>query len=240
MATPIHTTALSRRKMLTGAAAGAALAMPLAAAASVNGADHEAHLLNLYDRWKALEAERFNTEMEARRLWRERPADIEDPPRVRVTGNTYYALAQIDVVIEGERIWQERHRESDDMAQRIAARMMDADIELLEKARPVLAEKIRRKDEWEASVGYQRTLERRDDISAEAWDLAESIVSIAPTTQAGFLAVLDVLASLRGGMFDPEDDCGDALIASAANAMEAATGLTISSLPHCVGYRDVR
>lgn len=228
---------ITRRSMIATAAAVAVMATPSAAGAARPA---DADLLALWDQWKALEAERFNMEMEARRMWRERPTDVEDPPRVRVNGMTYYTLPQLDEVLAGGQREVERLASSPDRSQRLAARMLEIDTEMLEAARPVLAEKLRRLAEWDAAVGYQRTLERRDDLSGEAWDLAERIVSIAPTTPEGFVAVLDVLASLRGGMFDPEDDCGDALIASAANTMETATGLKLASLPHCIAYREVK
>ncbi|MCA1939357.1 MAG: hypothetical protein LDL26_00025 [Caenispirillum bisanense] len=230
---------ISRRNILAGTAA-ATIATTLPAAASPTD-DQDAALLSLYEDWKALEEAVFAAEMEVRRLSRERPADIERFPSVKIHGGVYNTLEDLDATIEGERLEVARlsRLEEPGLDGKILASMLEKDMERLIQARPLLAEKIRRKDEWEASVGFQELLERREDLGCEAGALVEGMVKIAPRTPAGYAALIDVIIATRGGTLDPEGDWGDEQVMTAVSTMEAATGFSFSAPARCIAYREV-
>ncbi|WP_343868977.1 hypothetical protein [Caenispirillum bisanense] len=233
-------TALSRRGILRGlpavALAGATAAPALAAPAD------DAVLLTLYEDWKALEEAVFAAEMEARRVNREKPADVEDFPSVRVNGIVYCRLEEIDAAIEGERLEVARLTRLEDpgMDGKMMARMLAKDMERLIEARPALADKLRRRQEWKDAVGFEELLERREDLGCEAGALVEEMVKIAPRTPAGYAALIDVIIATRGGTLDPEGDWGDEQVMTAVSAMEAATGFRFSSPARCIAYREVK
>lgn len=88
-----------------------------------------------------------------------------------------------------------------------------------------------------ADVEWQAILQKRDDISEESFDLLKAAFRIAPTTQAGFAAILDMMISMIGGRFDPDNEYCHEQYSRIARTLEAATGMTLVSLAHCRAYR---
>lgn len=230
----LTTSSTTRRHLLAGIAAGAALAVP--AAASAASADGE--LLTLYARWKSLEARRYAAEMEARRLDRERPEGVEYYPHVYCMGQMWSDPTDIDRFVRDVPARAAEHRAKKDIAGLGTAHLLEQQAAELAALRPVLADKIRRRREWEAATGYQALLEGRDELDVEAAEALEAAMRIAPKTQAGFLAVLDMMVSTMGGSFDPAGDWADEMALAAVRSLEAATGLQASAPDQCRGYRE--
>jgi hypothetical protein len=193
---------VARRAFFAGAAALAVGGSLPAAAAPADDAD----LLALYDTWQDLEREAMHAEMLVRQLYDQMPQDLLDIPRVRAFGRPFYDLADLDEAIERAPTQMETLYGHGDPQKKVAAAMLEKFMPEAKAARAELAAMFKRRNEWDAAVGLRAAQEQREDIAAEAADLMEKALLIAPTTQAGFLAHVDMLISLIGGRFDPENN----------------------------------
>lgn len=236
MSSPNPTTvpALTRRAILAAAPAAVAAGALPATAASPDSAEP---LLDLWREWCEADESHCATEMEIRRLYREAPADVDTVPSVKCWSRTYHDLDEIDRTVGGAPAEIARMRQSGDIAKEIAADMLEKNVAELAALRPVLAAKIARHEEWRAETGLEGLYEVEDRHSMRASELGQRIAAIAPTTPAGFLVWLDVLVSNRGGLYDPDGNCGDTMLATMGEALEDATGLKLTAPARCHRYR---
>lgn len=229
------TPALTRRGILRGlpilALAGATAAPALAAPA-------DSALLRMWETWKALEDERLAAEMACRRIEDARPAEVEDTPKVRCYGCNYYSTRQIDNAIAQTPALAAEMSLSADNAKRIAAKMLMAQVEQLHAVRPVLEDKVARRERWLAESGFNEMAERRDRLSEAAFEVVEKIRATPCHTHQGLLVKLDVAIDAMGETFDPEGDGTWEYLAAAGTDLERMAGMKLSAPGRTEAYRN--
>lgn len=225
-----------------------------AAEAETAEAGPDAELIARWQEWKKTADESLACEMEVRRLTKDWPADLPMYPVVRVpgrNGGTFAEPAEIDEWVERLQRHAKRAASaaeaaegqwSDDaMVARIVAEMCDREAAraegLREGLKRQLADILARLEEYEERIGLKVARDQRDAAGIWEGKMEQELISLTPVTQAGFLAMLDLIISHRGINYDPED-WEDETLQTIGRNLEAATGLKLTSPARCRAYKE--